>query len=303
MGPSNGVKIIKSLLILTALSFALGEEARAEEKTKVDPEPMRIISMAPSLTETLFALGLGSRVVGVTNFCNYPPEAREKEKIGGFINPNLEKIVSLKPDLILATLDGNKKGVIDKLKELGLSVNVINPRNIEEILGSITQIGELTYRHKRAEELVSSMKRRIGKVVKSVKGLSRPPVLFIYGEDPLITAGPGTFANDLIKLAGGRNISEDSWIPYPKYNLEEILIKKPERIFISSMEVTEKAPSKVIERWKKWPAIPAITKERVFLINGDLIDRPGPRIIEGLEILARRIHPEAFKPDGSYIER
>lgn len=289
--------LIKKLLILTVLPLILGDLALAEEKIKVDPEPMRIISMAPSLTETLFALDLGSRVVGVTNFCNYPPEAREKEKIGGFSNPNLEKIVSLKPDLILATLDGNRKEVIDKLKELGLSVNVTNPRNIEEILSAITQIGQATYRQKRAEELVSSMRKRIETVVKSVKGLRRPPVLFIYGEDPLITAGPGTFANDLIRLAGGRNISEDSRIPYPKYNFEEILIKKPELIFISSMEVTEKAPSKVIERWKKWPSIPAITKEQVYLINGDLIDRPDPRIIEGLEILARRIHPEAFNPE------
>lgn len=288
--------LIKKLLILTVLPLILGDLALAEDKIRVDPEPMRIISMAPSLTETLFALGLGSRVVGVTNFCNYPPEARKKEKIGGFSNPNLEKIVSLKPDLILATLDGNKKEVIDKLKELGLSVNVTNPRNIEEILGAITQIGQATYQQKRAEELVSSMRRRIETVVKSVKGLRRPPVLFIYGEDPLIAAGSGTFANDLIRLAGGRNISEDSWIPYPKYNFEEILIKKPERIFISSMETTAKAPSKVIERWKKWSSIPAITKEQVYLINGDLIDRSGPRIVEGLEILARLIHPEAFSP-------
>ena len=288
--------LIKKLLILITLTLFLGEVTLAEEKIKVDPEPMRIISMAPSLTETIYALGLGSRVVGVTSFCNYPPEARGKEKIGGFSNPNLEKIVSLKPDLILATLDGNRKEVIDKLKELGLTVNVTNPRNIEEILSSIIRIGQATYRQKRAEELVGSMRRRIETVVKSVKGLRKPPVLFIYGEDPLIAAGPGTFANDLIRLAGGRNISGDSRIPYPKYNFEEILIKKPELIFISSMGTTGKAPAKIIERWKKWPSIPAITKEQVYLINGDLIDRPGPRIVEGLEILARRIHPEVFNP-------
>ncbi|UCD85200.1 MAG: cobalamin-binding protein, partial [Deltaproteobacteria bacterium] len=259
----------------------------------------RIVSMAPSLTETLFALGLGSRVVGVTSFCNYPPEAREKDKIGGFTNPNLEKIVSLKPDLVMATIDGNKAEVIEKLRELGLKVHVANPKNIEEILGAIIQIGQVTNQRKRASELAGSMRKRIDTVIKSVEGLGRPPVLFIYQEDPLIVSGPGTFANDLIRLARGRNISEDSRIPYPKYNIEEILIKKPERIFISSMEVTEKAPSKVLKRWKKWPGIPAIAKEQVFLINGDLIDRPGPRIVEGLELLARLIHPEIFNTDGN----
>ncbi len=291
--------LIKRFLILTALPLILGEAPATGEKARVLPEPKRIVSMAPSLTETLFALGLGNRVVGVTSFCNYPPEAREKEKIGGFTNPNLEKIVSLKPDLVLATLDGNKAEVINKLRELGIAVTVANPRNIEEILGAIVRIGQATYQRKRAEELVSSMRKRIDKVVRSVEGLGWPPVFFIYQEDPLIASGPGTFADDLIRLAGGSNISGNSRIPYPKYSIEKILVDKPELIFISSMEVTQKAPSKVLKRWKKWPAIPAIAKKQVFLINGDLIDRPGPRIVEGLEVLARLIHPEAFNNNDS----
>jgi len=260
-------------------------------EVSIPTSPCRIVSLAPNITETLFALGLDELIVGVTRFCNYPREAASKEKVGGLINPSLEKIVSLRPDLIIGTADGNRKETIGRLERIGLPVYVVNPGNFDEILEMILSIGKITGRGHEAIRLVDSLRGRIERVALLTKNAERPKVFFQVGAGTLITAGKGTFTDMLIKLAGGRNIAGDATIRYPRLSIEEILFKNPDIIIVSSERGGPLAPS-VKESWKLWKDISAVKKGTIHLIDPDLVSRPAPRIVKGLETMARIIHPE-----------
>jgi iron complex transport system substrate-binding protein len=260
--------------------------------------PQKIVSLAPNITETLFALGLGSEIAGVTLFCNYPEEAKKKPKVGGLINLSLETIVSLEPDLIIATADGNRKETIDQLENIGLPVYVINPRNVMEILGMISHIGMITGREGEAERLTRNLEERIENVLAHREGLSRPRVFMQVGMDAMISAGRNTFLNELITMAGGDNIAGDSAIRYPRFGTEEIIIKNPEYIIVSSMKKGDSL-KRAREMWKRWDAISAVKNNNIHIIDSDIITRPSPRIISGLEELFTIIHPEALQNSGA----
>src|SRR3989304_4491315 len=175
---------------------------------RVDRPPQRIVSLSPSNTELLFALGLGDRVVGVTDYCDFPPEALKKAKIGGFSNPDLEKLVALSPDLIVADQIHEKEG-IPELERRGLPVLALDPRTMAQVLESIRLLGRVTGKEAEAARLVEEMKIRIGAVSQRVAGLSpqeRPRVLFVTWHDPIWTAGNGTWHDQLITMAGGQNL-------------------------------------------------------------------------------------------------
>lgn len=249
-------------------------------------EPRRIVSLAPSITETLFALGLGDRVVGVTSFCDYPPQAAQIEKVGDTLRPSLEKIAALRPDLVIISTSSQLEGLFRKLDELGIPVYVSNPRSLDGILSSIERVGQVAGAAENARRLTSEMRARIQAVRARVAGRARPRVLLILGTQPLITAGANTFVNDLIWEAGGVSISSGEKEDYPQFSLEAALARRPEVIFLQAGR--EQLP----ERLKQTPAF---ASGRVFHIDDALILRPGPRIVEGLEQMAAKIHPEAFQ--------
>lgn len=251
----------------------------------------RIVSLAPNITEILFTLGLGNRVIGVTQHCNYPPEARSKTRVGSYIDLNIEKILSLKPDLVIATADGNEKGSVERLLGFGVPVLVTNPKNLDQVYETIRVVGRATRQGEKAEALVRSLRNRADRVIRACAGLPHPTVFLQINESPLITVGRDTFHNNLIQLAGGINLSGREATKYPTYSLEQVLRLNPEVILITSMERGMAAERKK-ERWLQWKQITAVKNGRIHILDSDLLDRPSPRLVDGLEVLAKAIHPE-----------
>ncbi len=266
---------------------ALGREVVLAE------EPKRIVSLAPNITEILYALKLDDRVVGVTRFSDYPEEAKEKPKLGSYINPNVEKIVALEPDLILATYGGNPEATALHLERLGLALYVTRPKTIEDVLVMIDKIGMITGAEDRAAALVIRLRQRIKTVRDRVLNAPRPLVFLEISARPLMTVGAGSFHDQMIALAGGKNLAGDMSARYPQYSLEEVVKRAPDLILISTMDRSGQFEQQKA-RWMQWDSIPAVANNRICFIDSDLIDRASPRIVEGLEEIARLIHPELF---------
>ena len=249
---------------------------------RVVENPQRIVSLAPSVTETLFALGLSDRIAGVTSYCDYPPEAKTKEQIGDTLKPSIEKIIALKPDLVIASIASQLESFVQKLEGAGIPVYVSSPRNLEETINSIQAIGNLTGAADKAKDLTATLRARIEQVHKRVAGDNKPSVFVMLGSEPLITIGGLSFINDLIQQAGGRSISEDEKSDYPQYSLEKVIARKPEVIFLQAGN--EQLPARLKQT-------PAARQGRVYHLNDDLLLRPGPRIVDGLEEIADKLHP------------
>jgi iron complex transport system substrate-binding protein len=256
--------------------------------------PKRILSLAPNITEILFSLGLDEEIVGVSIHCNYPEKAKTRVRVGSYISLDFERILSLKPDLVIATGAGNTRDMVERLGKFGLPTYVIFPKNFDGILESIIHLGKVVNREKGAMDIVQDMKRRRGKVIELTRGLPHPRVFLQIGEAPIVTVGKGSFADDLIRLAGGENIAGKEKKMYPRIGIEEILRRSPEAILISSMNPRGDY-EKVVHEWTRWKMLPAVKNGRIHLIDSDLIDRPSPRIIDGLEEIASLLHPEKFK--------
>jgi len=290
-------KIFSSnFLLLISFIFLLGFHQK-ELKVKDDRgkwivlsnSPRRIISLAPNLTEILFLLELDSKVVAVSNMCDYPPEALLKSKVGSF-NPSIERIISLKPDLILATTAGNRMETIRRLETLGQSVFVTSPDTFNKVLKSIVSIGRITDKEKLAVLKAEQLKKRMELISSQVRELPRPRVLYVIWNQPLMTTGGNTFLSNLIRLAGGRSISEDIKQNIALLSREEIIRRDPEVIFLPAFQ-EEKILKEFLQQWE---ILTAVKKGSVYQLNEDLILRPGPRIVDGLELMVRTLHPEAF---------
>ena len=260
---------------------------------EVPENPVRIITLAPSITEIIYDLGQEKRLVGVTQYSTYPSEAKALPRIGSYVRPDIEKIIALKPDLCLATKDGNPKHIVDKIVSLGIPVYVINPRNLKQIMDTITRLGFLLHSEQAAAELVADMEKRIGQVQSQVKkGLHKPRVFFQIDAEPLFSAGTNTFINELIELAGGINTAAGE-VSYPRYSWEDIIVLQPEIVLISSM-AGGLAPEYLLKSWKRWSLLSAVKNEQIFVVDAELFDRPTPRLVDGLEVIAAIIHPEIF---------
>ncbi|CUT08362.1 iron complex transport system substrate-binding protein, partial [Candidatus Kryptonium thompsonii] len=223
------LKLILLILYIATQLFAqikvyddLGREI------ELDSPAQRIVSLAPSITETLFFLGVGDRVVGVTRYCNFPPEAKSKTIVGGVIDPNYEVIVSLKPELIIMTVEGNTREAFEKLSNLGFKIFVTNPRNFDGIFKTIIDIGRLCGVESRANFLVDSLKKELERVKKVNSGGTKPKIFAILSLNPLMTAGKNTFINEIIKNAGGINVGENLKQNYPIFSREEVLKVNPD---------------------------------------------------------------------------
>jgi len=253
--------------------------------------PKRIVSLAPNITEMIYFLGLGERLVGVTRFSYFPKEAQKKPKVGVYTGVNIEKVVTLSPDLVIATADGNKREDVEMLEEAGIPVYVVNPRKVNQVLDTIERLGQICGVTDRAKHLVNCLRERVTKVMKAVRNRERPLVLLVINVKPLISVNQSTIHHDIIKLAGGRNMTGDQSITYPILSMEEVIRKGPDVIIISSMERGGEF-ERARKEWFQWSTLPAIQRGRVYLIDSDLIDRAAPRIVTGLEEMARLIHPE-----------
>lgn len=264
----------------------------------IGSEPERIISLAPSNTEILFALGLGGRVIGVTEYCNYPEEAKEKEKIGGYVTPNIEKIVALQPDLILAA-HGLPMEIIAALEGFNLTVAGLYPKKVEDILYDIRLVGELTGQTEEARALVAEMADRIGAVESRIANLEtekRPKVIHIIWHDPIWVAGTNTFEDELIHRAGGSNCAPVQG--YKPISLEEVIHLDPEVIITPSGSgmgyVSANLTYEYIRNEPRLKDVAAVRTNRVYVIDADIVCRAGPRIVVALEELARDIQPALF---------
>lgn len=269
----------------------------AGRTVEIVSNPQRLISLAPSNTEILFALGLGDKVVGVTDFCDYPEEAQSIEKVGGFEH-NLEKIVALDPDLVLAI--GGSPAQVEKateMEKLGLTVLVLEPGDIEGIVANIELVGKATGAEKEASQLATQMRKRFDDIIAKAKGAqSRPSVFFeLDATDPSkpYTPGPGSFIDALISLAGGSNIGASAQMQWAQLSTEEIIAQDPEIIVLG--DVNYGVTIEMVKDRPGWSVITAVKNGAIYPIDDILISRPGPRIIDGLEALARIIHPELFE--------
>jgi len=254
----------------------------------------RIISLSPANTEILYALGLGDRVVGVTEFCNYPPEATEKPKVGGFSDVSMEKLVELQPDLVLAA-SIHMSQVMPELEKLGIPVLIVDAHDFPGVLESIRLVGKATGTEKEAEALVAQMQERADKVAQAVKDRPRPRV---YWElDPTLwTAGPGSFVQDLIERAGGENIAANAEMAWVQLSAEAVIAADPEVIFLADHPWGESAET--VKARAGWEKISAVVHGRIVELTqeqGDIVSRPGPRVIDALEMIARALHPDAFQ--------
>ncbi len=245
--------------------------------------PTRIISLAPSITETLFSVGAGKQVAGVTDYCNYPAEARQKPHVGGVINPSIETIISLAPDLIILSMEGNVREDFAKLVSLGIPVFVTNPRNLSGIYKSISDLGRLTGHSARAETLVTALKARERTIAAPMHLRVEQKVMLIVSLQPLIVAGSRTFIAELMELAGGLNIARTSPGTYPTYSRESVVAENPDVIIAMSDAV--KSTAELLEAYPEWAQLSAVKNQKVFRIDSDIISRPGPRALEGLEAL------------------
>ena len=256
--------------------------------------PQKIVSLDPSVTEILFVLGLDNEVVGVTDYCDYPEGAKFKSKVGGYLDPNIEAIALLEPDLVATTLKTNTPGLIKQLENFGIKVFVLDPKNIEDIFHNISSLAKLTSREEKAKPLITTLKERLSEVKRKVNGICRPSVFLEMGADPLISVGPGSFASDLIEIAGGRNVFSHSSSRYRRFTLEEVLLADPEVIIICSM-ISDDSCLAQKGWWERWTSMSAVRNGRIFVVEADLITRPGPRMIDGLVEIAKAIHPEIFQ--------
>jgi iron complex transport system substrate-binding protein len=279
------------IIFCPCISFADQVTDEIGRSVNISPSPQRIVSLAPGITETLYALGLADKIVGVTSFCNWPPSALQKQRIGGFINPSIEQIVSLKPDLIIATADGNRQDTVRQLERIGLPVYVTNPSDTSSILTSISRLGEITARKNAAAILVRQLQKRLSNIEAQIRHKSKPRIFFQIGLEPLITVGGKTLINEVIERAGGINMASSDTARYPRYSPEGIMAGSPDIILFAPM-ANDKEFIAVKKFWRQFEEVPAVKNNRIHPIDTDIIGRASPRIVDAIETIALIFHPE-----------
>ena len=252
----------------------------------------RVISLAPNLTEIVFAVGGADRLVGNTTYCDFPEEAKKVEKVGDTSNPSLERIIALRPQVVLVSTASQLERFTGELQSHNIAVFVTDPHDLEGVFRSIDQIGEMLGTTDRSTALVKKLRERTTAVETAVK-VGRPVTVFYQlSAEPLYTAGRDSFITDLLRRAGAVSVTADVAGAWPKYSAESALASKPEAIILPTGGSMGAGNSEVAEALRRSPAA---TAGRVYKINDDHLNRPGPRTVDGLEEIARALHPEAFK--------
>ena len=283
--------VVLAILVAEAAAFTV-RDMQGREIVLAAP-PQRIVSLVPSATEMIFALGGEDRLVGRTDFCDYPATARAKKSVGGMINPSLETIVALKPDLVVVTSSGNREETFQQLMRLRIPVYQVAAERITEVKDVARHLAALTGREAAVAPLLEAIDRRVAAVREAVRPFARPRVLYVLWPDPLIVPGRRALVTDLIDIAGGESLTAADADDYPRYSLEAAVAKSPEIIVLANHG--SKSGPIAIDRWKRLTSLPAIKTGRIHSVDGNLMHRYGPRVLDGLDQLARAIHPEAFR--------
>ena len=269
------------------------------------PQPvLRIVSLAPSLTETVYALGLQDRLVGDTDYCDYPPEAQKKQKVGGAINPSLEEIAHLRPDVVLVTRHLNNLDTVHSLDALGIPSYATDPRNVDEIVASAKRLGDVLGAAEAGAALAEGLQHRLNDLRQKIGALPPRRVLFVVWTDPLISIGKDTFIADALRRAGALSII-DSKQDWPQVNLEEVARLQPEvLVFADSHSETTAQHLDLLATRPAWRILNAV-RDRNFAVISEAVNRPAPRIVTAIEELAEKLHPEAFveKPASDHVSR
>ena len=280
--------------ILTGMPFMAHVSSRAfvddaGRRVYLAKAPSRIISLAPSVTEMLFAIGAGAQVVGVTQFCDFPAEAKQKTKVG-YTNPNLESLVALDPDLIVAPQEFLKPDLIGKLEQLKIPVFILADRTVEDVFAHIQTLGRMLDRSTEATALGMDLRQHIARIKARTQSAVPVRVLYVLNSEPLITVGPGSFIDQLIGLAGGVNVAAKSVTAYPRLSMEVVLQENPDILIFPTGEAEGISESEQ-QAWRKWSTLAAVKQNNLRQIPADLLNRPGPRIGKALELLADLLHP------------
>ncbi|MBX3308709.1 MAG: cobalamin-binding protein [Nitrospira sp.] len=285
--------------ILTGMPFMAHVSSRAfvddaGRRLYLAKPPARVVSLAPSITEMLFALGLGEQIVGVTEFCDYPAGAKSKAKVG-YANPNIETIIGLQPDMVLAPKDFLRPDLQLKLEQLKIPVFVLDAKTLEDIPLQMHTLGEMFEKTSAANDVTQRIRQRMTELKLKVETLPAKRVLYVLNSQPLISVGPGSFIHQMIGLAGGVNVAAQAGLAYPRLSMETVLKEDPEVLIFPSGEV-ETVPRSEQQQWRRWDSLSAVKQQRFHEVSSNLLNRPGPRVIDGLEQLVRAIHPELFGP-------
>jgi iron complex transport system substrate-binding protein len=270
----------------TAFPVTITDDASRTVTMKAAPQ--RIVSLAPANTEIAFALGLGDKVVGVTTYDDYPAEVTSIAKVGDFASPNLEAIAAAKPDLVLAT-SGVQADMVAKLEGLGATVMVVDPQNIAGVYADIARVGKVTGSSEKAEELTTSMKADVDAVRKAVAGKAPVTAFVEIGQNPLYTVGSGTLIDELVALAGGRNVVTQPG--YVGYSAEQLIAADPQ-VYLAT-KGSSSDPSAITSR-AGFGKLAAVKTGRIVILDDNLVSRPGPRFVLGLKQIAEGLHPDAF---------
>jgi iron complex transport system substrate-binding protein len=297
----------RSRLWIVVVAVACGLAASAQDRELVDAMgrrvrvpsmPHRVVALAPSITETIYSLGAGDAVVGVTDFSDWPADATRRPSVGGIVNPSIEKLVSLRPDLVIATREVNQKDTIDELDRLGIPVFVVDPQGLDGVLESVRQIGGALNRPRDADRLVDQLRARRDAVMNRVHGLARPRVLLVIWPDPVITIGRHAFITDVINAAGGQSVTEDLEQEYPQIGLEEVLRRNPDWLLLPA-NGHQPISLADLERRPGWDRVDAVRRHRVLYYD-ERLDHSSPRAFDALEDLAKHLHADAFSRPSRY---
>ncbi|MCD6527625.1 MAG: cobalamin-binding protein [Desulfuromonas sp.] len=302
--PRNTLVILSLTFLLVCAGMVVADPAMAGSRCITDAlgrvvevpcEPKRVVALAPSITEIIYALERQEILKGATRFSDYPPEADHLPKVGSYVQLDVERIAALKPDLCIgiATKDHKPQKGAAQLAALNIPFVALHPEDMETVMQSIETVGKLLNASDKARQIVGDMRTRTARVKQKVALVQNKPKVFVQiGVTPIVSAGTATFINQLIEAAGGINLAAGP-SPYPRFSREQVICLVPEVLIITSM-----ARSTVFERikadWFQWPSIPAVAHNRVFIAPSNTFDRPTPRLVEGLEQMACYIHPQLF---------
>jgi iron complex transport system substrate-binding protein len=278
------IYLIVLIPLFCSIAYAKTVIDQTGRKLKIPDNPQRVISLAPNITEIIFAIKQEKRLIAATQYSDYPLKAAKLPTIGSYVRLDIEKIVSLKPDLCIGIKEGNPKNSVNRLAEFNIPVYAANPKDLDTVISSIIEIGSLLNAEETALLLSEQMRNRINKIKKAAFKIKKKPVIFFQIDtNGFFSAGADTFIHKLITAAGGKNAA-DKTKGYPKFNKEQILKLSPDIIVIASMK-KKKSFKQAEAKWQQFKSIPAVAANRIFSVNADIFNRPSPRIIEGLEQL------------------
>ncbi len=283
---------LKQTLTVTLVALLSSLPGWSEQGTVV--KPRRIVSLAPSVTETLFALGAGEQLVGICTFCDFPREVERIDRIGSYLAPNVEAIIAKAPDVVIG-VPPNSPEAVAALRRAGLRVVIIQVDTLEQIEAAMRTIAHEAGRDAQGEALLGELRQRMAAVRTRLEGAPQRRVLMVVGQNPLIAVGSGIFLNELITQAHGINIAADTNQQWPRLSLEVAVAKQPDVIIDGSMGSEEKDKAQLFGVWQNFPKLPAVRNNRLYGRRSYTLLRPGPRLAEGFEEIARLIHPERFQ--------